>query len=167
MNIDFLKEASAKREVRFPVKVSALARLLETLPGSKESSLEVILQFDQNDQGQAYVDLTVSAELVLTCQRCLESMPFPLRSVHRLAPAHLEEKGDELLGEMESVLVDENGFINVMEMVEDEVLLAIPMFPMHREQECSSKFTKSEDSAVEQKTHKSFAGLADLLKSNV
>jgi uncharacterized protein len=167
LNIDFLKEATAKREIRFPVKVSALARLLETLPDSKDSALEVILKFDQNDQGQAYVDVTVTGELILTCQRCLESMPFLLRSIHRLVPAYLEEKGDDLLGEMESVLVDENGFINVMEMVEDEVLLAIPMFPMHRELECGSNFTKSEDSPVEQKTQKSFAGLADLLKNSV
>ena len=79
--------------------------------------------------------LDVAGQVSLMCQRCLEPFVFDLRSETTVMVAKTEEEADE----MEEALSDEDavevivaeGKIDVMDLVEDEALLALPLSPRH------------------------------------
>ena len=83
--------------------------------------------------GSDAIWLTVSAQtaLPLTCQRCLEPFATPVafeqhfRFVTTEAQAQEEDESAE-----EDLLVLSRDF-NLLELVEDELLLALPLVPMH------------------------------------
>ncbi len=82
-------------------------------------------------QGGAWIHLEAQASLQQTCQRCLQPMVtnllvdrwFHFVDTEALA-AELDEDSDE------DVLVSSRNF-NLIELVEDELLMDLPLVPMH------------------------------------
>jgi uncharacterized protein len=102
----------------------------------------------------------VSAKLTLTCQRCLEEMTFPVQVDSRLVFIASAEAGTEVPASREPfVAVD--GHVSLAMLIEEELLLALPLAPMHRELEgCAGR---SESKAAEP-GQRPFAGLRELMK---
>ena len=82
--------------------------------------------------------VTVRGEVVLTCQRCLGDLPFDVDIERRILLARdaVElERLEQALGlEGEAILVANR--LNLVDLVEDEVLLGLPLVPMHEPGEC-------------------------------
>lgn len=80
---------------------------------------------------QAMVELEVSAELPMLCQRCLQpSMQWIQDTVlFRLVEQEPEITQEELEAEDEALCV--RGAIEMRALVEDQMLLALPLVPMH------------------------------------
>ena len=76
--------------------------------------------------------LEVSGVIPLACQRCLEAIPFDLDvdSLLELVPAGAELSQDELEDDTRDFLPVERE-LDVVELVEDEILLALPVAPRH------------------------------------
>ena len=72
----------------------------------------------------------------MTCQRCLESMQWPL-FVDSVVRVVATEAAAELEGSVECVVVPADEMLDLAELVQDEVLLALPLAPRHAEQECA------------------------------
>jgi uncharacterized protein len=53
------------------------------------------------------------------------------------SPIGLDAESDHLPEGYDEVELDENGEINVFELIEDELILAIPIVPTHNEASCS------------------------------
>ena len=84
--------------------------------------------------GYPQMDLSVKAEVKLMCQRCLTPFVFAIASETKLVLAKDEEAADELEGKLadeELDVIAGSRSMNVQELVEDEVLLAIPLSPKH------------------------------------
>lgn len=86
--------------------------------------------------GKAAIGLSVEGSVVLTCQRCLESMELLLDSSRELV--FVEQSG---LGELAEEEPDSDYFpagepLDVQELVEDETLLSLPMAPKHEPGKC-------------------------------
>jgi uncharacterized protein len=165
LKIDIFKEAKTNQEMHFSVAVSSLPRVLEALP-DPSSELGVSLFFGVDGDGQAYVDLNLKGTVQLMCQRCLAEMPFELSTCHRLIPVSESQVDSDLIGDGEPILIDASGLVDVVEMLEDELLLTLPMCPMHPLELCDLSFPESLPVVETEKTKKSFAGLADLLNKN-
>ena len=80
---------------------------------------------------QVWLHLAAQAVLPLTCQRCLGpvNMPVPIERSFRFVAnealaAELDEEAEE------DVLVSSREF-NVLELLEDELLMALPVVPKH------------------------------------
>jgi uncharacterized protein len=84
-----------------------------------------------NGAPQPWVHLDVEAQLRLVCQRCLAPAELPVlaqrwfRFVADEATAEAEDDGSD-----EDVLALEPRF-NLTQLVEDELLMALPLVPMH------------------------------------
>jgi uncharacterized protein len=82
--------------------------------------------------------VTIRGEVVLTCQRCLNDLPFEVeleRRVYLARDAGELERLEQSLGpEGEAILA--GGKLNLVDLVEDEVLLGLPLVPMHEPGEC-------------------------------
>lgn len=78
-----------------------------------------------------WLHLSAQVALPLTCQRCLGTVDFPLafdRSFRFVATEELAASEDE--ESQEDVLVLSRNF-NVLELIEDEFLMAMPAVPKH------------------------------------
>lgn len=90
------------------------------------------LQGFKGERGEFMLHLTVSGVLPLACQRCLESVPFDLGvdNLLELVPEGADLSQDELEDDTRDFLpvVRE---LDVTELVEDEILLVLPVAPRH------------------------------------
>jgi uncharacterized protein len=87
-----------------------------------------------NKSGYLQLALEVSGAVQLRCQRCLTAFPFSIESESKLVVAADEQSADEidelLDDDMIEVIVGSREF-NFAQLIEDEVLLALPLAPKH------------------------------------
>ena len=89
------------------------------------------LQFDQDDLLKvAYVDLTIDVELPLACQRSLQRFLYPVQIRQRLGLIRDEADEAALPAEYEALMVPDDGMLRVVDMVENELVLSVPVVPM-------------------------------------
>lgn len=106
--------------------------------------------------------LAVEAEVVLTCQRCLRPMRRTIESSSRLVFA--DEDAPELPDGYETVGGDPRK-LDLAALVEDELLLALPIIPQHAQGEtCELPGAGAGEDAKAGEMRRPFAGLKDLLK---
>jgi uncharacterized protein len=108
-------------------------------------------------KGRPALRLSVQGTLALTCQRCLERLDYPVR----IAALLLLYAGEREIGEEPQDADGPDRIVAgremaVHDMIEDEVLLAIPYAPRHAQ--CESR--ASGETAARQQP---FAGLRGLL----
>lgn len=84
------------------------------------------------ERGESMLHLEVSGSLPLACQRCLEAVPFELDVdiLLELLPEGAEMSQDELEDDTRDFL-PVAGKLDVAELVEDEILLVLPVAPRH------------------------------------
>ena len=86
--------------------------------------------------GSLSLRLTVHGQVEMTCQRCLGSMKHTVeinRMVY-LARTEVEVERLDALPDSDAILVGET--LNLIDLVEDEVLLGLPLAAMHAVDEC-------------------------------
>jgi uncharacterized protein len=86
----------------------------------------------KGERGEAMLQLEISGLLPLACQRCLDAVPCDLDvdSLLELVPEGAELSEDELEDDTRDFLPVERE-LDVAELVEDEILLALPVAPRH------------------------------------
>jgi len=94
----------------------------------------VVGRVDQ--RGSLSLQLTVSGEVELTCQRCLGSMPYKVEVGRTLYLARNEAEMERLDALPDSDAIQAGETLNLVDLVEDEVLLSLPLATMHAEGEC-------------------------------
>jgi uncharacterized protein len=119
--------------------------------------------------GQAVADLTVSARPEVVCQRCMQPMRWPVDVKSRIALVSDYSAADRVPEELEVFLV-EGDSVSVRDLVDEEVMLALPQIARHEEgSECADRAMQQsghEAGADEAPTdvQKPFAQLGELLK---
>lgn len=113
--------------------------------------------------GAGYLGLqgSVDAILKLTCQRCLELMQHEVCGQFKFGLITREEEAEELPTNVEPYLI-EGDEQSVIDILEDELLLSIPIAAMH-EEACSEFLQQQkEERRVEKEKANPFAVLKDL-----
>ncbi|RDI99629.1 DNA-binding protein [Dyella solisilvae] len=121
---------SARRSFQGVLPIAALPRLGEALAGT-EGTAQYELDFGRDEFGTAYLDLRVQAPLTLTCQRTLEPFVLPVTLDSRLGLIRSEREEAALPPEVEPLLVADDGKLNLADVIEDELLLALPLVPVN------------------------------------
>jgi uncharacterized protein len=123
--------SAADRGIRLEgrVPVSELGRLARLL-ADQQGEVLYSLRFYRDARRRACVDGKVSADLRLTCQRCLEAVEIVVDSVIALALVQGVEEAQRLPDPYDPLLAPEEG-IRPLDLVEEEVLLALPQVPRH------------------------------------
>jgi uncharacterized protein len=132
---DFRKLAAAGATVSGVVALESLERIRSELVG-ESGDADVELRFGIDDEGFKEIQGTVSAQLQLQCQRCLNPMRFPVNAELHLAMVWSEDKIPSLPSRFDGLVVGE-GLCDLHELVEEELLLALPLAPRHVEQDCA------------------------------
>jgi uncharacterized protein len=98
--------------------------------GAAGASADFSLRFERDSDGRFVVRGRVQARLVLQCQRCLGPMIFDVDRPILLAFVHNDEQAIALPDAYDPWVVRED-LVNAQELVEDELLLALPAVPRH------------------------------------
>jgi uncharacterized protein len=137
-----LADKGARLTAALPMK--GMRRLLELYPNDT-GSVAIDLQFERNaGDGVRMMYGRIEAQLRLVCQRCLEPFDYPLHSTPQLlllCPGErpdLMESGD---APADTLMVEQP--VSLSGLIEDELLLAMPMIPMHAGTTCPAPPTRS------------------------
>ena len=156
-----LAEAGARLSGHLPLR--QFQRLRQVL-ADDTGELAVKLDFDVDELGVPVVLGRIHATLLLTCQRCLEAFAFPVDAQIELAWVKTEQEADKLPLRYEPYVV-EAAPLQLNDVIEDELLLALPQIPMHPEADCpASTLLKQRDKVTDEPEPKAnpFAVLAQL-----
>lgn len=113
-----------------------LLRLAELLEEATDS-IEFALSFRKDEHGYCIVQCRVKASLPMQCQRCGQIMELPVDTATDLCVVASGKLAKKLPAQYEP-LVTENAPVALLDIIEEELLLAIPMVPRHVDDSCSS-----------------------------
>jgi len=134
-NIEFARKAL---EIHDIIMVSRFPRLSDVL-ASSEGALDCRLIGGSSQEDRLWLQLFVRGNLQLSCQRCLEAFEFDLDIAlsffivpdESAIPSSEEEADDK------DYLVAETQ-MQVINFIEDEILLALPLAPKHEAGRCGA-----------------------------
>jgi uncharacterized protein len=152
------KEVSRGGYYQGRIEVSDLARLSEFLL-SDQAIIEVEFSISQSDYGTPIVQGRLETNLAVECQRCLEAMEIPLQIDFKL----LVDADDDMIAVSSlDTVYSEEGTISIFEVVEDEIILGLPLVIMHEDVACN-EFWQTQEQDPEQATKENpFSVLAKL-----
>ena len=176
--IEPLALAARGRVLEGRLPVSSLTRLLPLLvlddpESATQYEAEYVLDFGVDEGGTPRVLGSVKATLPLRCQRCMEKMDFSVSTQTQLGMVSSRSAAEQLPERYDPLLVtgDEDNEISVASIVEDELILALPLVAMHSNEECpqgkaflSNSETGQQDAPSPQRENP-FAVLAQLKSS--
>ncbi len=120
---------TARRSFQGTLPLASMTRLREVL-AAIDGEVVYELDFGRDELGVAYLDVKVDAPLSLVCQRSLEPFLLPVQVRTRLGLIRAESEEAGLSPETEPLLVNESGQLVLADVVEDELLLAVPLVPV-------------------------------------
>ena len=176
--IDPWKAADGRRTFQGTMPMKRLNRLGPILaPENDEQDPQLVARddarftarFSYDEQGLVIIRLEVGAVLPLICQRSLA--PYREKVERRSLLVVIEDIAEqELIPESYDPVLVEHRRLALQDIVEDELLLAIPQVPRNPEIEAIELSTDEEVSisseTVKEQSHRPFAGLAGLMKAD-
>ncbi len=111
------------------VALRRMGRLVRSLCDA-QGRVDVELHFDRDAQRIPFVQGRVQARLTMICQRCLEPMEVRIERDLLLALVRSEAEVERLPAKYEPLLITPAPMA-VAGIVEDELLLALPIVPLH------------------------------------
>ncbi|WP_338764458.1 DUF177 domain-containing protein [Massilia sp. METH4] len=127
---EFCRTGSTREGVTPVAEMERLARDC----ASQEGVISWTAEGGTSKQGFPQLRLTVTGTVQLTCQRCLAPFAYEIDSSTLLMLGEDDAKADEI----EEVIDDETidvivgtRSMNLMDLIEDEALLALPQAPKH------------------------------------
>lgn len=110
-------------------------------------------------QGACVAEITVSAHVRLTCQRCLTPLDHPIECAGRVVMVADGAEADRAPAGLETILAPERR-TSVRDLVEEELLLALPIVPRHSATECAPARSTDAESAGAAKSPARSSGTA-------
>lgn len=126
---------------------------------NRDAALAYRLCFYRDESGVRVVEVEIDAQLIMDCQRCLQPVTVAVHKRTLLAFTKITEEIQSLDARYEPFALagDE---LCIMQLLEDELLLAAPFSPLHPEAECAGK--QALDKINAEARPGSFAALAGL-----
>jgi uncharacterized protein len=159
---------AAKRVFQGTMRLSSLSRLRDVLCDDggvlDEGMVRFAIEFDRDALQVPFVEVRIDAELPLECQRSLQMFLHPVQVVQRLGLILDEADEAGLPPDYEPLLVPADGMLRPAELVEDELILAVPVVPVKPGTELPEQDWP--EAASDEVQANPFAALAGLKKKN-
>ena len=126
-------------------------------PGGGQAAYR--LRFHRDETGRHVVEGSVRSQLRLRCQRCTGSYDLPVDTAFKLALVDGLDEAERLPEDYDPLLL-ETPLIRPRDLIEDELILAVPAVPRHADGACTAPQAPSPDAATERPNP--FAALAAL-----
>ena len=155
-----LKEVTRNGCFEGKISLSETRRLLELLHGEEsDRAIAVRFEFLRNEYGIPMITGELETSLELECQRCLKAMEWPLKLDFKL----LIDASDDIVSHSdEDTVYSDDGYIDIIELIEDELILAIPLVAMHENRGCNEDWQRTEQESDTPARENPFAVLQQL-----
>ena len=175
LQIDNIAFAKRKEHLKGSLSIADCHRLGELLASQapdvnsafklKEAgnadTISFTLDGETNAMGQHFLHLLINFDLTACCQRCLELMPLNQKLSFDYLIGDINAADTEA-GEIEDIddydLQEASQAMNLLELIEDEIIMALPIAPVH-DMDCAKLSMQSGDKP------NPFAVLKGLIKS--
>ncbi|MFM7482296.1 MAG: YceD family protein [Candidatus Methylopumilus sp.] len=137
-NIDFSRKS---REIRDIIRLSDFKRL-QDLCLNLEDSIVFVLRGFENKYKELCLELSIEGKLSLICQRCSEKLEhtiflksgFLIKEETQLTDFQVDDHADY-------DLIEGSAKMDVLSLIEDEIILSLPVAPKHESDKCYYKKT--------------------------
>jgi uncharacterized protein len=177
--VDPWKAADGRRTFQGTMPIKRMKRLEALLAPESAGAGDAVLlrgeagfvaKFAHDRQGLLTIRLDVEAELPLVCQRSLE--PYREKIKRQSVLAVIEDVAEqELIPEIYDPVLVEHRRMALLDIVEEELLLAVPQVPRNPLSEPVGISTDGKPvtpvGSDSEPSHKPFAGLAGLMKTKL
>ena len=168
--INSLKFAAEKEQLCAQVPVADLVRLADTV--QPDGALDYAVTGDVDSHGRPRLHVTVQGTVTLQCQRCLGELRHEIGIDNLLwlvSEKEFEARQDseELSDPDEPDCITAGSELDVLALVEDEILLALPPYPRHADGECMKDKVGSVGKVANEpaeNVHTAFSALVKLRK---
>ncbi|MFF7706828.1 YceD family protein [Pseudomonas sp. NPDC007930] len=133
-HVDPRKLADRNATVQGSVALASLARLCDPL-SDDAGAVQARFVFDRDEDGTVVIHSDLSTEVKMVCQRCLEPVTLPIHSECTYAVVK-EGANTQSLPSGYDVLELGEDPLDLRGLMEDELLLALPIVPAHHPEEC-------------------------------
>ena len=113
---------------------------------------------------QTWLHVRASGALALQCQRCLQAVTVDIQIDRNFMFVQGEAAAAQLDAETDDDVLETPRVLDLRELVEDEILLAMPLVPRH--EVCPEPLSAPVDEAVADEAPHPFAALAALKKAD-
>ena len=162
--IDPLRLANRGTRLAGELPLSAMERLIAVVHQATETA-RVELEFDLDADGRARIAGRVSTVVQLLCQRCLKPVAWPVERSVGLTAVESPSQADNLAQDMDPLICGEAA-LKLLDIIEDELLLALPQEAKHREGQCAVRhqwsYGDDDSGELERPRDNPFAVLAQL-----
>jgi len=158
--IDALRFAQEQRRLSGSLRLADFPRLSDVLL-ERTGSAEYELAGSVNRSARPVIEVEVRAAMILTCQRCLGRFEYKLTRRSQLVIVPDGEPLPDVAEEEPDIeAISASAASNVADLIEQEILLGLPLSPAHEDASCA-------DLSAGQGDHPAspFAVLAQLKKS--
>lgn len=131
-HVDPRKFAQQGIELQGAIPLEGLDRLSK-IAASDDAKIVVDLQFEVNDQRQRTLKGTIDAKLQLTCERCTQASDQHIQGELALGIVWDEDRAKQLPRSLDAWIAPE-GMSDLYEVIEEEILLGIPIAVYHDHQ---------------------------------
>jgi len=128
-HVDAWRMVAARREFEGRIPLATMTRLRDALL-EPDGDARYTLAFGTDELQVPYAELRIEAELPLECQSSLRRFVLPVQLVQRLGLIRDEADEAALPEEYEALLVEADGMLHPAVLVEDELILALPVVPV-------------------------------------
>lgn len=110
---------------------------VQALLGEQAATIQVTMQFSQDAMQRCVMQGTLAGVVNMTCQRCLQPMQQVLQTEFTLYPVADEAQALQLADVADAVVMQANTLV-LRDVIEDELILSMPMIATHAANECSA-----------------------------
>lgn len=134
--VDALKMVEQRVDLQGKIALDRLDRVRDVLLDNS-GEVEVKLSFDKDEEGIRTVTGALEVEVVMQCQRCLQPVTQRVDTPFKLGIVFSEEAAKNLPGYYDPLLLD-SPEMELWQVVEEELILSLPIAATHPEGECST-----------------------------
>ena len=158
-DVSILAEEGTEVTVAVPVsRMTRLAQELAAPTGVAHGTVRFL-----RERGFAVAEVQVAADVALVCQRCLKPMVAHLESGSRVYLPHSEAAAERVPDDVELMIAPE-GRLKVSELIEEDLLLALPFAPLHPDEaRCGQRDEPAPSDGETEDVQRPFAALGDLM----
>ncbi|HEX5488899.1 MAG TPA: YceD family protein [Rhodanobacteraceae bacterium] len=127
-SVDAERMVAGRRSFEGVLPVAELPRLVEALADGR-GEIRYRLDFGSGELGGPQLHVRLAAGLTLECQRTLQPFEWPAEVDTRLGLLTSEDEAAALPSDCEPLLL-EGGALSPARVIEDELLLALPLVPI-------------------------------------
>lgn len=150
--VDPFRFADNAAHLQGTLLINNMQRLRVSL-ASDQGQVDVKIDFGLDEQGIRYLSGHLMTHLTLQCQRCMESFDYEIIDDFLLGIVQTEEEATRL-PERYDPLVVKGVDLLIQDVIEDELIVSLPIVPMHLPDQCKVKMPLTAESEEMSETEK-------------